>query len=259
MPPTITDKHTKLLELLISFDSLCRKHSLNYQLAWGTLLGAVRHKGFIPWDDDVDVMMPLRDYRQLLYIFENEIIDGFELLTYKGTKGYYFPFLRFVFKKEIKSTAQRDNRRYDALWLDVFPLLPVPPTFSHSFHFWKRKRRFTCRLLALKSTPVYKCSGMKKVIRLLSFCVPEKCLRMYLCHSDYKFAKRKTELVYVQDLWEIEDALIAMPAFWFRDAVLLQFEGHAFVGPRMFDAILAHYYGDYMTLPPPEMQKSRHG
>lgn len=248
-----------LLKLLLGFDSFCKKHSLKYELAWGTLIGAVRHKGFIPWDDDVDVVMPLGDYRMLQSVFEKEGDPRFELLSYKGTKGYYLPFFRFVYKRKETHNKKGDHRRFDSSWLDVFPLLPIPSTNSLGFRSWKRMRHRICRILALKSTPIHLCTGTKKVVRLFSFCFPEKLLRSRLWASDSRFEKAGCELVYLQDLWESNDSSIAMPAYWFDETSDFIFEGYRFSGPKMFDAVLSHYYGDYMIPPPIEEQKSRHG
>ena len=88
------------LELLLKFDSICQKNHMRYSLGGGSLLGAIRHKGFIPWDDDIDVMMPRPDYERFLqYCQENEV--GFNLLTYNTVKGYHGLFAKIWDPKTI--------------------------------------------------------------------------------------------------------------------------------------------------------------
>ena len=111
------------LDILKNFASFCNEHNLNYVLAYGTLLGCIRHNGFIPWDDDIDVFMLRDDYEKLLSM-KNLFEDKFSKLKFKnlGDKDYPFGFLKItddttrVEEKEIESKYQY------GIWIDIFPL-----------------------------------------------------------------------------------------------------------------------------------------
>ena len=89
------------LQLLLKFDELCKKHDLQYSLCGGTLLGAIRHKGFIPWDDDIDVMMPRDDFEKLLKLEKTQASDQVEkLVSWKSGKSIY-PFIKMINTKTV--------------------------------------------------------------------------------------------------------------------------------------------------------------
>lgn len=112
-------------EIFTKFDEICRKHNLKYFMMYGTLLGAVRHKGFIPWDDDIDVWMFREDYNKLCEILENENINNMEILNEKNTK-YFAPMIKIARKGTL---AIRENFyliKKLGVFIDIFPIDKVP-------------------------------------------------------------------------------------------------------------------------------------
>lgn len=108
-------------DILKAFDRLCKKYNLYYSLTYGTMIGAIRHGGFIPWDDDVDVMMPRNDYDKLIDIVrhDEEIRKNYVLL-HDGQKGYYYPFYKLC---DVRTVAKADdNITRHGLWIDIFPV-----------------------------------------------------------------------------------------------------------------------------------------
>lgn len=116
----LTEKETKreLLNMLIVFSNLCYKNNLKFYLAGGTLLGAIRHKGFIPWDDDIDVCMSRNDYEKLKLIKE-KINDVYAISEPKN-----YPFLKFVNLSSIVDSKFNDSEKH--LWLDIMPVDGLP-------------------------------------------------------------------------------------------------------------------------------------
>ncbi|MBA2563506.1 MAG: LicD family protein, partial [Chitinophagaceae bacterium] len=119
----------RMLEILDVFDSICKKHNINYWLVCGTLLGARRHGGFIPWDDDLDVYILQSDYKKLLSILKEELPENFKLQA-RGTDKYYwyyYPRIRDT-KSRIhnKVRGSRDNFEYQGIFIDIFLIEPVP-------------------------------------------------------------------------------------------------------------------------------------
>ena len=124
---TIDEYKKVLLDVLIQVDKICEEHQLKYAIAYGTLLGAVRHHGYIPWDDDVDIIMPRDDYDKLAHILntENRAINFIRIEENKDT---CFPFGKICAKNTtIKETNLLPIKGYGA-YIDVFPMCRLPIT-----------------------------------------------------------------------------------------------------------------------------------
>ena len=123
----LIELHRCLLYILIDFISICDKYNLKYTLGGGSVLGAVRHQGFIPWDDDLDINMPRADYERFKEIFEKELSDLYEL---RSPNSVYGPSTLFV-KLYKKNTTYRQQFSYaenepDSIWVDIFPFDYAP-------------------------------------------------------------------------------------------------------------------------------------
>lgn len=113
-----------LLHMLKDVDMVCCKYNINYMLGGGTALGAVRHQGFIPWDDDLDINMPRQDYEKFIKIMDEELGDCYEF-SYPNSNYVEYPFLK-IYKKNTKFVELFDNTVFDGLWIDVFPIDYAP-------------------------------------------------------------------------------------------------------------------------------------
>ena len=124
MQDTLLDKiHRTELDIMREIDRICRKHNLTYFLAYGTLLGAVRHKGFIPWDEDMDIMMPREDYEQFLKVASDELPLHLMIDSYPQNPRYFNPFAKVRNRNTL--FAIRALQNYDGpqgLWIDIFPM-----------------------------------------------------------------------------------------------------------------------------------------
>ena len=112
------------IEMLDAFDTVCKKYGLRYSLAYGTLLGAVRHKGFIPWDDDLDIMMPREDYQRLFEIWSKEVDSEYFLQDYTtDTEDYVNSFAKIRKKHTdfITSEEEKTVRYHTGIFIDIFP------------------------------------------------------------------------------------------------------------------------------------------
>jgi len=117
-----------MLEMLVEFDAICKKHHLRYWLDAGTLLGAVRHGGFIPWDDDIDISMPLEDYNIFLEIACNELSDNIFFQTTKTDPKFKFDYIKL--RSNCASIVEfheknRDINYHQGLFVDIFPMLTI--------------------------------------------------------------------------------------------------------------------------------------
>lgn len=113
-----------LLHMLKDIDYVCKKHNITYMLCGGTALGAVRHQGFIPWDDDLDLTMPRADYKKFIEVMHDEMVDFYDF-SYPNSAHVDYPFLK-IFKKNTRFVELLDNMEYNSLWVDVFPLDYAP-------------------------------------------------------------------------------------------------------------------------------------
>ena len=123
-------------EMLKKVKEICNKNHITYFLSGGTLLGAVRHGGFIPWDDDVDIAMPRPDYERFLKAAEQEFEYPYEILTPDKDSSYLFPFAKIIDKRAKVKTTSRKNEQVWNVWVDIFPLDSMP---KNKIHFTLRK------------------------------------------------------------------------------------------------------------------------
>lgn len=120
-----------MLDMLIEFDAICKKHQLQYWLDSGSLLGAVRHKGFIPWDDDIDLSMPIEDYNKLLSIAENELSNDIFFQTSQTDKNFKFDYIKLRSNKaSIVEFHEKDKKinYHQGIFVDIFPMLAIEHT-----------------------------------------------------------------------------------------------------------------------------------
>lgn len=113
------DVQRHLLPVFRAFVDFCNRNQLTYYAAYGTVIGAVRHKGFIPWDDDIDVWMPRRDYERFLSLRDKLISTHYEIIDIED-KGYYLYFAKFCDRRS--TIIEREGQSIMGLYIDVFPL-----------------------------------------------------------------------------------------------------------------------------------------
>ena len=155
------------LEIMVDIDAFCRKHGLRYYLAVGTLLGAVWHKGFIPWDDDIDIVIPRADYEQFYDLFKEEHRDSFlQVVSYRDKSSIY-PFFKVVDTRTVVFEEYVDSRYSSGVWVDIFPLDALPEDNS-LFEANRRTKRIYDVVVAntdIATTPLRKLA--KKVLKPL--------------------------------------------------------------------------------------------
>lgn len=243
------------LDILIEVDKLCRKHNLRYYVVGGTLIGAVRHKGFIPWDDDIDISMPREDFDKLMKIAKDELPDDLFMQT-KGTdKGCYF----YYAKLRRTGTYFGENKfehttLHKGIFIDIFPLDYVPDSPTLQKFFFKS---FTCLIgmICSKSKtgePLYKNSKMPFIwfFRILQAILP-KSFMLWLRVVLGKLANKMSQKNYLASLSGFHGfPQEVAPAQWWGDGVDIEFEGHTFRAPSEYHTLLTHMFGDYMELPP---------
>ena len=262
----LKDKEIKqrLVYILCRFDEICRENHLRYSLGYGTLLGAARHKGFIPWDDDIDVVMPQEDYLKFLQLdcFKQQS-PGDDVFLYEIDNAnvrdikYLFPFAKLMDgKTKIEAQAFRE---VGGLWIDIFPLTGLPASEKDVTELYK---------IIMKDHDVLAAAHR---YRDLKKCSPIDFVKQLRCTYYYKHSapivQRMKKNAFRYDFNQSEKvanvawgpgAREIMPREIFDQYIELEFEGHMFPVVKEYDDYLTHIYGNWRQLPPKEQQVAHH-
>ena len=255
-------KLLRVLELKIACEikRVCELHDIKYSLAFGTMLGAVRHGGFIPWDDDIDIIMPKEDYNKFLYYAENEFSYEFQLVNYETNDECGEPFTKIMLKNTVfQELFTEGTQTPNGVFVDIFPYDNRPDelwkALLHRFKNYELKKR-----ILIASGYKFRKHGLKKIIyRLLwaSTLVGKKRLITLYRSNQTRYDKAKTKRVvalggnygYEKD---------SIPADWLDEYTTIQFEDTEFKVIKKYRDFLSHYYGDFMKLPPVEDRVYKH-
>ena len=246
-------------ELLIKFADLCDTLNLRYSLGGGTLLGAIRHKGFIPWDDDIDVIMPRDDYEKLLGMTDR--VAEHMLLASR----YNRPQWPYLFAKCYDSKTEMVEEGYDSgvigVYIDIFPVDGLPNNiFFRKLHmYWLRflyGMFVTVQKDNLKATTPLR-AVLKKILFPLASYIGRRRLRDYIdcfirCHP---FSGSEFVAVQSTDGHCLKQV---MKGHVYSETAMCKFENLDVIIPGGYDEMLRTIYGDYMKLPPVEQQASHH-
>ena len=246
------------LELLNRFDAFAREHSLTYWLFWGTLLGAVRHKGFIPWDDDIDVIMPQSDYLRFLQLMrespnriDNAYVNAFELDC-----AYTRPFAKLCDRRTVLYEDFDICYVEEGVYIDVFPLVPLSCD-AREMQLLRRRWRKDFVLLGLSKGRLVPGRSFAQTAGKILL-KPYAMLKGYRCFLEDMCVDIDSEKASFDDACFAicaEEETRVFEADWFKGTCYLEFEGGRFPAPVHHDAILEACYGDYMVPPPVEERK----
>ena len=248
------------LSVLRHFDAFCREHNIKYFLSNGTLLGAVKYEGFIPWDDDIDVLLPRKDYDRLMEIYPKE--GNFKLLSYERDPNSVFPFAKLYDTSTVIKNQTRLKDYIYGVHIDIFPLDVLGDDFVLAAKTAKKSKRLTQKLSFSVSYYTKGRSFLRTCIKAL--CITFVSLRGYKAYKR-KFLKQMKNVPKNEEgkfvgciLWSIRGKKEIFPAEIFADTVELNFEGESYPAPVGYDAYLRQLYGNYEQDPPLEKQKSHH-
>ena len=258
---SLSEKQKVSLEILVFVHSFCESHNIRYYLAYGTLLGAIRHQGFIPWDDDVDIFVPRSDYDRLSHEFTET--PEYKLVTCFNTKGYCYPFAK-VMRKNTKMLLPSGKIYDQGIGIDLFPVDGIPNTMDldTAKKIFEKENNVFIELIANKD--LYKFSkpdSKKNRAKLLVYDFYEKfnvlqnrtkkiCIDPY--GTDYDECERVASVVGLHS-----GKFRPYPKKWFEPAKVV-FEGVELIAPSGYEEILRMIYGDYMKLPPEEKRETTH-
>ncbi|WP_097002593.1 LicD family protein [Lacrimispora amygdalina] len=265
----LTKVHQANLKILKEIDRICRKHGIQYLLDSGTLLGAIRHKGFIPWDDDADVAFTRSNYQAFLQVVRAELPDDMELLEPKdlrGGKAFYDFTARIIYKKSRTHDDTAEMKYYEGrlnhLWVDLFTIDELP------------ENKLSSTVTLLLHTVIYGLAmghryqvDLKKYSLLNGICVgilalagkliPMSVLRKLQYWAAVKDRKGKSGLRYYSN-YQPDYLYVTLKKEWCEQTVDLEFEDTKLMAPKGWHEVLTWIYGDYKKLPPKENQVPTH-
>lgn len=243
------------LEMLLEVNRICQKCNIQYHIIAGTMLGAVRHKGFIPWDDDADVAMLRSEYDRFCEACVTELdTSRFYFQDQDNTEGYRWGYGKLRRKDTLFLRENQEHMPYEqGVFIDIFPMDSIPQNYFlrsiHNIQCFCYRKLFWAEVgkRADKSTV------MRAVYQLLSQIPLEKLKKSYRKFID-KSNKNNSEFVRML-LFPLPNKVYGYYRQWYLESEFYQFEGKELVGFAQYDEYLTFCYGKYMELPPVEKQK----
>ena len=247
------------LEMLAKLDQFCKDNKIEYSLSYGTLIGAIRHGGYIPWDDDIDIMMTRFNYEKFISSFGYEVKNNLKLLSFENS---YFGFLKLIDYRTYIVEKVKYNIEDYGIWIDIFPIDKLPDPASTKGKFLILIARILIRMASLraiewKSLLLKKYSTPKTII----YCFVKAITMIFNINF---FGKRLNSLlrsykdqncIYAGDLTLGPKKSFFMDINIFNNYKDVVFEKLNLRMIREYDAFLRNVYGDYM-IPPPVSQRT---
>lgn len=253
------------LKILDTVSALCDKLNLRYYLAYGTLIGAVRHKGFIPWDDDIDIMMPRQDYKVLLDYFRDHAdeLKPLELFSIYNCPEYPYMITR-ISNSDYVLDVHNEKPYGLGLFIDIYPMDGMGCTEAEYEALKGKASRYSS--LCFLSTRLHCEKGntkskLKMAVKYPAFLLAKLCgkdvfikkLEAMAAKCDYDTSEYVGCLV-----WGSDGTKGVFPKAWFESTADVEFEGRTYKAPVGYHQVLTRLYGDYMQLPPEKDRIAHH-
>ncbi len=249
------------LNILMEFKKICDENNLQFYLCGGTLLGAVRHKGFIPWDDDIDICMTRPEYNRLALLARSEKLnkpDWLEIVCYEnGTSR--FPFIKVLDKRTVVRNEYFKESENDNLWIDLLPVDGIPDSIEESEKLFEKMFRYR-KLVQMKYVrPTEGKSLWKRLAKPFLSCwahivntdrYNEKLVSLATSNV---YEKSNLVGIVTEGLYGTKEAI---PRDAYEKSIDVEFEGHIFKATSYWHEYLTNLFGEYMILPPENKRKT---
>ena len=260
---TIQEIQAVSLEILKAVTDVCEELGLRYALIYGTLIGAVRHHGYIPWDDDVDIMMPRPDYDKLLAYLSVHKLPNLTLFNRQTCQDYPYMISRVSDDRYILEMENEESVGM-GVFIDIYPYDGLGKTKEEAVRFGLKGDRLsslcyqaTRKHFAIETTT----STFRKIVKYPVFLVSKLIGKNF-------FQKKLEKLAGVKDyeeseyigciIWLSRGEKDIFPRKWFDETIMMPFDKYEFRVPKHYDEVLRHEYGDYMQLPPEKDRIGHH-
>lgn len=236
--------------ILCDIDDFCKENNITYFLSGGTCLGAVRHQGFIPWDDDADIMMPRAEYRNFLYGFKKRYAEKYDVGSLYTDPDWRRPSARICDKTTLLVPVNLKDKPM-GIFVDVFPIDGLPDTAFRQKIYYKKQRILKGMLNSAVRTKFVqdeKYKVIKKITSTVTRFIGARKFAEQLDHGATKYSFETSKYVAASmalHYWGKE----TITRQYMSEAVLLPFEGRMFPVPVGYKKYLSNLYGDYMQIP----------
>lgn len=245
------------LEMLEEVDRICKKYDIKYSLAYGTMLGAVRHKGFIPWDDDVDVQFLRPEYERFRKVVRKELDRSrFYFQDERATKGYRWEYGKIRRKNTLFLREFQEHMPYkQGVFIDLFPFDGVADDYFvraiETFEAFIVRKVFYSKVGQFAER-----NPVKREIYKLLAKIPEEEAKKYY-HGMVRRSYRHKNSRLVRTFGEKNFGCVyGYMRSWFENTRDIEFEGKVFTGVEDYKSYLSMFYGDYMKIPPEGERKT---
>lgn len=243
------------LEMLVEVDRICRKCEIQYNIIAGTLLGAVRNGGYIPWDDDADVALLRPEYEKFRKACKTELDKTrFIFQDHRNTKGYRWGYGKLRRKNTLFLREYQEHMPYmQGVFIDIFPLDGVPDNY-----FLRSAKNFECfcirKILWSKVGKAAERNFWGRQIYKILDKIPEKNIFHYYHKMIYSANQKKTRMVRIL-MFPTPNSEYGYYRNWYENSTDTEFEGKVFQGIKDYDSYLTFKFGDYIQLPPEAERK----
>lgn len=230
-----------ILDILIEIDKICKEYQLTYYLAYGSVLGAVRHRGFIPWDKDIDIMIEIDKIDQFLSILESKLPEKYKVYSINNDEKY----------DSLKPRVGLNDYNHHLIHVDIFPMVGI----SHNKMARKVLPRIsyllykTFFLKKFDSNTVHKDNPIKRIkhrlVKGILFIIPINLIRHFFNYLSWKYPV--SESTYIYNICGSYGLREVIPKEYLNEPVYMEFEGYNLPVPKEWHKYLQHMYGDYMT------------
>ncbi len=224
-------------QTLKEFDKICRRNHFPYVLGYGSLLGCVRHNGFIPWDDDIDIFVTREIYDKIVNCLKSSSSAAYSLINWDSDSSFFAAFSKFQMNRAgyTRRTA-----------IDIFPLDECPNKCSAAFQKWHKRRKRLHYLIQIKSLGFSSLkTGKQRIAFILFLCFSRRTLIKRYVQVSRNFEGRSSYY-----MTTYHDSIDVFPKELLLPIEKSLFEGAVFPIPVKYDAILTSIYGDWRTPPP---------
>lgn len=251
----MNDLQKCILDIYKEVSALCKKNNITYYAIGGTCIGAARHNGFIPWDDDLDIAIPIEEFDKFQELCKRQLPDYYKLRTNKDVKHTPLLFAKVIDERTtfIEKSEVNFKRNYKGVYIDIMPLAGIPSDKAKRDKYLKKLNRLK-KFNFLRRNLYVTDNKKRQIARVLLFPIYIFLPYYYFSNKIYKLFKKNPlkDCGYTGYLWpeSAPNENWIFSSEWFKTSVDLPFEDTTMSCPIEYDKYLTKQFGDYMTLPP---------